>query len=444
MENIAAADPVEAILAKDAWNFEDYRTLVNELFLRTDAVNKFRSILAGLEAANPQAAGAAALKIGIGRYMLCRFKDALEALAQATDNKDCRCFQALCHKNLTRYDKAIEEFQRAQSRGWDANDVAIRVAECQALAGKLDAAEASIKGLESKLAGRPDYQYIRGLVLELRGFGEQAAQAYQKARELQPDHPEATFRLAYYSDLHGDEQTALELYQACLRRPPVFANALINLSVLLEDAEQYDRAIQCLKRLLACDPNHPRAKLFLKDAEASQNMHYDEDQAKRIARRNAVLDIPVTDFELSVRARNCLKKMNIRTLGDLVRTSEPELLGYKNFGETSLKEIKEMLSAKGLRLGQALEEGSEMSMPTELPVPPPPSQDAGAMAIPLDQVELSVRARKALDSLKIRTLGDLTHHTEGELLGCRNFGQTSLNEVRERLAEYGLRLKEST
>ena len=48
-------------------------------------------------------------------------------------------------------------------------------------------------------------------------------------------------------------------------------------------------------------------------------MFYDEDQAKPTRQRNAVLDIPVTDFELSVRARNCLKKMNIRTLGDLVR-----------------------------------------------------------------------------------------------------------------------------
>lgn len=444
MENTTAVDPVEAILAKDSWNFEDYRTLVSELFMRTDAVNKFRSIQAGLEAASPQPAGAAALKIGIGRYMLCRFREALEALTAATDNKDCRYFQALCQKSLTRYDKAIEDFQRAQAKGWDDKDVAIRVAECQALAGKLDAAQASIKGLETKLAQSSDYHYIRGLILELQGFGEKAAESYQKARELQPEHPEATFRLAFYCDLHGDEQTAVELYQACLSHPPVFANALINLSVLYEDVGQFDRSIVCLKRLLACDPNHPRGKLFLKDAEASQNMHYDEDQAKRIARRNAVLDIPVTDFELSVRARNCLKKMNIRTLGDLVRTSEPELLGYKNFGETSLKEIKDMLSAKGLRLGQGAEEGAEIAVPTELPVPPPPSQDAGAMAIPLEQVELSVRARKALETLKVHTLGDLTHHSEPELLACRNFGQTSLNEVRERLAEYGLRLKEST
>lgn len=437
-----AVEPIEAIVAKDTWNYEDYQALIRHLYSQSDAVDKFRSILAQLEQANPQPSGAAALKVGVARYMLCRFRPALEALAQATDNKDNHYFQAMCHKSLGRFDKAADEFRKAQSRGWNEQAAAVRIAECQALAGQSDAAEASLKGLDAKLAGDAEYRYVRGLVCELRGFHDQAVESYEKARQIQPNHGEATFRLAYFSDLHGDEATAAELYQECLSQPPVHANALLNMSVLLEDDGQYDRAIACLKRLLAADPNHGRAKLFLKDVEASKDMYYDEDQAKRIARRNAVLDIPVTDFELSVRARNCLKKMNIRTLGDLVRTSEAELLGYKNFGETSLKEIKDMLSAKGLRLGQALEEGAELAIP-EVPPPPPPSQDAGAMAIPLDQIELSVRARKALETLNVNTLGDLTQHSENELLACRNFGQTSLNEVRERLAEYGLRLRES-
>ena len=42
----------------------------------------------------------------------------------------------------------------------------------------------------------------------------------------------------------------------------------------------------------------------------------------------------------------------------------------------------------------------------------------------------------------LNTLGDLTAKTEAELLACRNFGQTSLNEVCQRLAEYGLKLRE--
>ena len=90
---------------------------------------------------------------------------------------------------------------------------------------------------------------------------------------------------------------------------------------------------------------------------------------RRGDRRSAVLDIPITDFELSVRSRNCLKKMNIRTLGDLLKTTEQELLSYKNFGETSLNEIKALLAQKGLRLGQAAD---DPRTPCAAPRPPPP------------------------------------------------------------------------
>jgi DNA-directed RNA polymerase subunit alpha len=222
---------------------------------------------------------------------------------------------------------------------------------------------------------------------------------------------------------------------------PVYANALMNLAVIYEDVGQYDKAVGCLNRVLMVQGDHARARLFLKDAYASRTMYYDEDQAERIARRNAVLETPISDFELSVRARNCLKKMNIATLGDLVRTTEAELLGYKNFGETSLKEIKDMLTAKGLHLGQALEE-TELP-PGRLDAMAAKARNEGILATPVEQIEFSVRARKAMESLKITTLGQLASKTEADLLACKNFGQTSLNEIRQRLAEYGLRLRET-
>ncbi len=89
----------------------------------------------------------------------------------------------------------------------------------------------------------------------------------------------------------------------------------------------------------------------MKDASASGNVYYDEDSARQTERMSQLLSISVNDFELSVRSRNCLQKMGIETLGDLVRTSEQQLLASKNFGETSLVEIREMLSSKGLSLG---------------------------------------------------------------------------------------------
>ncbi len=437
----ASQDALTASVDKDTWTAEDYQELLKELFSTSNPADRFKSILAEMEAANPDAKGAVALKIGIARYILCRFADALSAFAEATDNRDCHYFQAQCYKQLRSYEKAVEELDRAEARGWDADAIGLEKAEIWILAGETQNASKAISSLERKLGETAGFKYVRGLLLEMTGCGEEAAQMYVQALEIEEDHPAALFRLAYLHDLHGDEEEAIELYKKCVAQPPVHTNALINLAVLHEDAGRYDMAATCLRRVLATCPAHPRARLFLKDAEASKTMYYDEDQAKRLARRNAVLDIPVTDFELSVRARNCLKKMNIRTLGDLVRTTEVDLLGYKNFGETSLKEIKDMLDSKTLHLGQAMEESDpEYQLVSSQPAG---VENEGILATPLEQVELSIRARRALQALHIGTLGELASKTEQELMVCKNFGQTSLNEVRQRLAEYGLALRET-
>jgi DNA-directed RNA polymerase subunit alpha len=157
-------------------------------------------------------------------------------------------------------------------------------------------------------------------------------------------------------------------------------------------------------------------------------------------KRDAVLDIPVTDFELSVRSRNCLKKMNINTLGDLLRTTEPELLAYKNFGETSLREIKAMLAQKGLSIGQ---NAPEKAQPAEVLQEPVVIEggDPEIYSRSVATLELSVRSRKCLQRLGINTIGELLSRSEQELLQSRNFGETSLKEIKNRLMEMGVSLK---
>jgi DNA-directed RNA polymerase subunit alpha len=186
-------------------------------------------------------------------------------------------------------------------------------------------------------------------------------------------------------------------------------------------------------------PDHHRARLFLKDAAASRDMFYDEEAQKRQDRLSQVLNIPVADFELSVRSRNCLQKMGVRTLGDLTRTTEQELLASKNFGETSLVEIRDMLNSKGLELGQFAHERSE----------PEPSYDVSHMSPdeqallerPISELNLSVRARKCMVRLGLTTIGELIRKTGDDLLECKNFGVTSLNEVRDKLTQIGLKLR---
>ncbi|MCL2005405.1 MAG: DNA-directed RNA polymerase subunit alpha [Planctomycetaceae bacterium] len=68
----------------------------------------------------------------------------------------------------------------------------------------------------------------------------------------------------------------------------------------------------------------------------------------------AKLTMSVADLGLRERSVNCFREQNIKTLGDLVVLSEDTILEFRNFGETSLFELKEKLSQLGLRLGMRL------------------------------------------------------------------------------------------
>ncbi len=67
------------------------------------------------------------------------------------------------------------------------------------------------------------------------------------------------------------------------------------------------------------------------------------------------LRLPISELELSVRSANCLKEANIKTIAELVRKTEPELLSFRNFGKKSLSEIDDLLKAMGLGLGMRID-----------------------------------------------------------------------------------------
>jgi DNA-directed RNA polymerase subunit alpha len=281
--------------------------------------------------------------------------------------------------------------------------------------------------------------YRKGLDAEAQGLHEKAVEFHERALHENPDHELACFRLAVLYDRQADDAKAIELYERICTSPPVHINALMNLAILYEDNNHFEEAHRCLEAVLKTNPNHERARLFLKDVDSARSMYVEEDFARE-DRRNVVLEVPITDFELSVRSRNCLKKMNVRNLGDLLRITEPELLAYKNFGETSLNEIKALLASKGLRLGQAVEDAKGGAVRRQAPTP---GTEVAVEVLnkPVADIELSVRSRKALQRLNITTLSELANRTEAELLGCKNFGQTSLNEIKQQLAAVGLALR---
>jgi len=93
--------------------------------------------------------------------------------------------------------------------------------------------------------------------------------------------------------------------------------------------------------------------LFIKfDEEPMEEEAVEVDE--EVERLRELLGRSVEELELSVRSGNCLRRANIKTLGDLVARTEAEMLKYRNFGKQSLKEITEILAGMGLQLGMDL------------------------------------------------------------------------------------------
>jgi DNA-directed RNA polymerase subunit alpha len=66
--------------------------------------------------------------------------------------------------------------------------------------------------------------------------------------------------------------------------------------------------------------------------------------------QQAVLDRPISELNLSVRARKCMVRLGINTIGELIRKTGDDLLESKNFGVTSLNEVREKLTRHNLWL----------------------------------------------------------------------------------------------
>jgi DNA-directed RNA polymerase subunit alpha len=105
---------------------------------------------------------------------------------------------------------------------------------------------------------------------------------------------------------------------------------------------------------------------------------------------------------------------------------------------------KEAVAAAGRTLVELLGLVAELSEAQALTLGPGPEDLARAsdMALPIEELDFSVRSYNCLKREGVMTVGDLVQRTEQDLLDIRNFGQKSIDEVKQKLAEMGLGLRD--
>lgn len=104
--------------------------------------------------------------------------------------------------------------------------------------------------------------------------------------------------------------------------------------------------------------DHIRLFLNLDEMEAEEvapPSAEDEEKIAELTKIRKIVLTPVEELELSVRAHNCLKAADIKTLGDLVKLQESELLKFRNFGKKSLTELTDLVFNFGLEFGMNVE-----------------------------------------------------------------------------------------
>ena len=433
------SDIKDIVLASGPFGPQEVRRLTDAIAEDYTQYRVLRDAVGELEVREDRSP-AAAVRLGVCYYLLGRYTAAINTLKAADGGALAHFYIGKAHYAQQRYPEAIQSYQAAAKAGYNADHTALARAEAMRASGDPQGSLALLDSLSGAVEQSAEYLYQRGAcIAAIGGNPTEVVALFERAVDSDANHPGALFGLALENDRRGNDDAALDLYERSASQFPTFVGTLLNLGILYEDRQYYDRAQQCYQRILDVEPNHARARLFLKDAQASGDMYYDEDAQKKRDPISQVLSIPVSDFELSVRSRNCLQKMGVKTLGDLARTTEQDLLSSKNFGETSLVEIRDMLSSKGLSLGQFAADRVEPEPALEPDFMTPDEQ--AMLDRSIADLNLSVRARKCMVRLGLNTIGELLRRTGDDLLECKNFGVTSLNEVREKLTLHGLKLR---
>jgi Bacterial RNA polymerase, alpha chain C terminal domain/Sigma-70, region 4 len=171
----------------------------------------------------------------------------------------------------------------------------------------------------------------------------------------------------------------------------------------------------------------------------------------------SILQTPLEKVDLSTRTANCCQAAGLLNIGQLAKLSSLDIMSWRNAGQKTLREIREILGSIGLKLTDDRKPTgcidadvvSKLTSPVIEVLPDMPavlhlekaSQEVKKnLVYPLKQLPLSVRARNITVRLEVRYLGDLAQLSRERILSISNAGKRTLQEIQELLEGHGLQL----
>lgn len=377
------------------------------------------------------------VKRGLALWLLGRSAEALETVS-GSKLSEGRYVAGMCALELGLYEEAIKRFEAVLKEQKDNFLVKCKLLESKVKSAPSQSVMQEINAEIKKKPRSPELHYVRGLLNHYLCDYDKEMQDYEKAVELSAEFAPALLRLGFLYGLTESIEEAEAFYRRLSELRPTYASALINLGLLYEDMREYERAAQCYRLVLRTYPTNERARMYLEDALSAMKM-YEVEKGPEVPKPTPEeLKVSISELDLSTRTRNALLSAGVQTLGELIEKTEAELLATRSIGEHSIDEIKAFLARRGLGLREA-ERAITPLLPSAGP-PVVPSPEALEMSI--EELGLSLRTVKALDAAGISKVGQIIEKTEKEMLAIRHFGRISLQEVKEKLAEKGLRLRE--
>ena len=267
----------------------------NEIVQITSAIGKsyanyreLRDATGELEE-QPNRSPATAARLGVCYYLLGRYTDAVATLTHSDGGALTHFYLGKSYLALDKYAEALTAYESAEKAGYGKDAVALAKAEALRYNGRAQESLDVLNRLSGAVEQTAEYLYQRSATVSaLGGNPTEVVALLERAVAADGNHAGALFGLALENDRHGNDIYARDLYERAAGQFPTHLGTLLNLGVLYEDMQHYEKARQCYRRILEVFPNHPRARLFFRDADASRDMFYDEDARRRMDRLELV------------------------------------------------------------------------------------------------------------------------------------------------------------